>query len=49
MEQLTIEQLMSETGLSRYKVTQILTRAKVKHAKGEKWTVSRQTAERIFK
>lgn len=49
MELMTINQIMSESGQSRYKVTQLLIRAGVKHDKGEKWIVPRETVERMWK
>lgn len=49
MELMTIEEIMSESGQSRYKVTQMLLRAGVKHHKGEMWIVPRETVERMWK
>lgn len=49
MELMTIEQIMEESGQSRYIVTKELHKVGVKHNKGEKWIVPRETAERMWK
>lgn len=49
MDLMTLEEIMNESGLSRYKVTQMLIRAGIKHNKGEMWIVPRETAERVWK